>query len=87
MAFGKDREGVSQHVHPLMHGMVLKTRWLHFPCFYMSELLFIDMSMFVFTSVISLTGCWSYGQGDIGLGMHIGQSGSRESGQVPAAFV
>ena len=54
----KDREGVSQHVHPLMHGMVLKTRRLHFPCFYMSELLFIDMSMFVFTSIVPLTGCF-----------------------------
>jgi hypothetical protein len=85
-AFVKDREGVSQHFHPSMHGMVLKTRWLHFPCFHMSELLFIDMSMFVFTSVVPLTGCWSYGQGDIGQGMHIGQSGNRESGQVPAAF-
>jgi hypothetical protein len=54
----KDREGVSQHFHPSMHGMVLKTRWLHFPYFHMSELLFIDMSMFVFTSVIPLTGCF-----------------------------
>ena len=53
----------------------------------MSELLFIDMSVFVFTSVVPLTGCWSYGQGDIGQGMHIGQNGSKESGQVPAAFV
>jgi hypothetical protein len=31
--------------------------------------------------------CWSYGQGDTGQGMHIGQSGGRENGQVPAAFV
>jgi hypothetical protein len=58
-----------------------------FSLFHMSELLFIDMSVFVFTSVVPLTGCWSYGQGDIGQGMHIGQNGSRESGQVPAAFV
>jgi hypothetical protein len=27
------------------------------------------------------------GHGDIGQGMHIGQNGSRESGQVPAALV
>jgi len=54
----KDREGVSQSFHPLMHGMVLKTRCLHFPCFHMSELLFIDMSMFVFMSVVPLTGCF-----------------------------
>jgi hypothetical protein len=57
-AFVKDREGVSQKFHPSMHGMVLKIRWLHFPCFHMSELLFIDMSMFVFTSIVPLTGCF-----------------------------